>query len=127
MIGRLHHIVLDSADPRSESTFWSEVLGWPISYSDGDWTVVSVNETTSGLAVQLAPDHVPPRWPDPTSSQQVHLDIMVDDLPTASAQVLALGARRLSPPGADNDVFADPSGHPFCLVRRPGWAAPVNG
>jgi len=32
-----------------------------------------------------------------------------------------LGARPL---GGDA-VFADPAGHPFCLVRRPGWAPPV--
>jgi catechol 2,3-dioxygenase-like lactoylglutathione lyase family enzyme len=23
------------------------------------------------------------------------------------------------------DVYADPAGHPFCLIRRPGWAPPV--
>jgi hypothetical protein len=37
--------------------------------------------------------------------------------------VLALGATRLD----GEDVFADPVGHPFCLVRRPGWAAPIRG
>jgi hypothetical protein len=24
-------------------------------------------------------------------------------------------------------VFADPAGHPFCLIPRPQWAPPVAG
>jgi len=23
------------------------------------------------------------------------------------------------------DVYADPAGHPFCLIRRPRWAPPI--
>ena len=48
---------------------------------------------------------------------------MVDDLAVADREVLALGARRLSD---GQDVYADPAGHPFCLIRRPGWAPPVE-
>ncbi|MGZ4551797.1 MAG: VOC family protein [Blastococcus sp.] len=47
---------------------------------------------------------------------------MVDDVGAAIPWVLELGARQL----ADDGVFADPAGHPFCLVRRPGWAAPLH-
>jgi hypothetical protein len=84
--------------------------------------VVSADTTTSGLAFQRAADQTPPTWPDPAVPQQMHLDVMVDDQEAASAAVLALGARRL--PG--DHVYADPAGHPFCLIRRPGWAPPVN-
>ena len=45
----------------------------------------------------------------------MHLDVMVDDLAAGDAEVLALGARPL---GGDH-VFADPAGHPFCLIPRP--------
>jgi Glyoxalase-like domain len=51
----------------------------------------------------------------------MHLDVMVDDVATAGAAAEALGARRLT-----ESVFADPAGHPFCLIPRPSWAAPVN-
>jgi hypothetical protein len=37
--------------------------------------------------------------------------------------VLELGARRLS---AGDHVYADPAGHPFCLIPRPTWAPPVH-
>ncbi|HEY5783390.1 MAG TPA: VOC family protein [Microlunatus sp.] len=62
-------------------------------------------------------------WPDPQRPQQVHLDVMVDDLTVADLEVLALGARRVA---GGEDVYADPAGHPFCLIRRPAWAPPVG-
>lgn len=123
MIGRLHHVVLDTADPARLAHFYSEILGLPITFSSQEWCVVAADDTSSGLAFQYAPGHVPPTWPDPASSQQFHLDIMVDDLDEASARVRALGAVT---PDAGDHVFIDPSGHPFCLVKRPGWAAPIT-
>jgi hypothetical protein len=51
---------------------------------------------------------------------------MVDDLAVATERVLAIGARRLSEPDGAACVFADPAGHPFCLIRRPAWAPPVG-
>ncbi|HEY7047416.1 MAG TPA: VOC family protein [Jatrophihabitantaceae bacterium] len=122
MIGRLHHVIIDCPNPGGLAEFYSELLGLPITYRSDDFVVVARNDTTSGLAFQLAPDHVAPTWPDPVVPQQVHLDVMVDDLDVAGPQVLALGARRL--PAGDH-VYADPAGHPFCLIRRPGWAPPV--
>lgn len=121
-IGRLHHVVLDCPDPEALAGFYSRLLGRPVTYTSADWVVVSADETTSGLAFQLAPDHVPPRWPDPAAPQQCHLDIMVDDVAAAGPRVLALGATHLR-----GDVYADPAGHPFCLIPCPGWAPPVEG
>jgi hypothetical protein len=42
--------------------------------------------------------------------------VAVDDIEVAEAQVLALGATRLPGGGGDFRVYADPAGHPFCLV-----------
>lgn len=119
-IGRRHHTVFDCPDPLQEATFWSAVLGEPVTYRSEDFAVVAVSDHDSGLAFQRAPDHVPPPWP--AAGQQAHLDVMVDDLATAAAAVEALGARPL---GGDH-VYADPAGHPFCLIPRPGWAPPVS-
>jgi catechol 2,3-dioxygenase-like lactoylglutathione lyase family enzyme len=123
VIGRLHHVVIDCPDPPALAAFYSELLGLPITYRDDTWVVISKDDTTSGIAFQLAPNHQPPRWPDPNFPQQVHLDVMVDDQDAAQPRVLALGARRL--PAGDH-VYADPAGHPFCLIRRPGWADPIG-
>jgi catechol 2,3-dioxygenase-like lactoylglutathione lyase family enzyme len=122
-IGRRHHLILDCADPLALAQFWSAVLGEPISYADSDFVVVSADTTTSGLAFQRVPGHRPPTWPDPAVPQQMHLDVMVDDLASAAVAVRSLGAHPL--PGGDH-VYADPAGHPFCLIPRPGWAPPVT-
>ncbi len=118
-IGRLHHVVLDCRDPHRVAEFYSALLGLPITYTSSDWVVVAANDTTSGLAFQLAPDHVPPTWPDPAVPQQIHLDVMVEDVAASAPRVLALGATVLD---ADKGVYADPAGHSFCLVTRPSWA-----
>ena len=123
MIGRLHHVIMDCPDPMALATFYSELLGLPVTYQSDDFVVVAANDTSSGLAFQLAPGHQPPTWPDPAVPQQVHFDVMVEDVAATGPLVLALGARSLAGEG----VYADPAGHPFCLIRRPRWAAPIPG
>ena len=123
MIGRLHHVIVDCPDPASLAHFYSRLIGLPVTYRSDDFVVISAAENVSGIAFQRAPDHRPPRWPDPAHPQQIHLDVMVDDQAAAEPLVLALGARRLS---ATEHVYADPAGHPFCLIPRPVWAPPVH-
>jgi catechol 2,3-dioxygenase-like lactoylglutathione lyase family enzyme len=124
MIGRMHHVVLDCREPRRLAEFYSQLLGLPITYESDDWVVIARDDETSGVAFQLAPDHQPPQWPDPTRPQQFHLDVMVDDVEAADPRVRALGATRL--PSEMNHIYTDPAGHPFCLIPRPSWAPPVN-
>ena len=100
--------------------FYSALLGRPITYADPDWVVVAEDDRHSGLAFQRAPDHRAPTWPDPEIPQQIHLDVMVEDVAAAAPEVVSLGARHLR-----GDVYADPAGHPFCLIKRPGWAPPI--
>jgi len=123
MIGRLHHVVLDCPDPAALAAFYAELLGLPVTYRSDDWVVVAGSAAASGLAFQLVPGHRPPTWPDPAVPQQFHLDIMVEDVTASGPRVLALGAVKLD----GEDVYADPAGHPFCLIRRPGWAPPIHG
>ena len=118
----LRHVVIDCPDPLRLATFYSELLGSEITYRSDNWIVVSTSTQASGLAFQLAPDHRPPRWPDPENPQQFHRDVMVKDVAAAGSRVLALGATKL--PGSD--VYADPAGHPFCLIRRPAWAESIT-
>jgi catechol 2,3-dioxygenase-like lactoylglutathione lyase family enzyme len=126
MIGRLHHVVIDCPDPATLAEFYSELVGLPVTYRSDDWVVIAENDTTSGIAFQLAPDHRPPQWPHPDRPQQLHLDVMVDDMDVAESQVLELGAHRISDEGNAWRVYADLAGHPFCLVPRPAWAPPIH-
>ena len=122
MTGRLHHVVLDARDPHALARFWSGLLGLPVTYTSDDWVVVAVDDRHSGMAFQLAPDHQPPVWGDPDRPQQLHLDVMADDPDATGRLAVELGA---TPLGGVH-VYADPAGHPFCLVPRPGWAPPVG-
>ncbi|SEE00684.1 VOC family protein [Ruania alba] len=111
-------VVFDAADLHAESTFWAGVLGGTVDVDD-DWHMVMVDGVPR-VGVQLAPEHVPPRWPDGSPPQQIHLDLWVEDLPTAHAHVLELGAevlQRAEDTGEPDrfQVYTDPAGHPFCL------------
>ena len=116
-------VVFDAADLAAESAFWASMLGGRVA-ADDDWhSVVDANGRWV-IGVQLAPDHVPPDWPD-GNPQQIHLDLHVGDFAAAHAEAIALGARLLqaaddltAPQG--HQVYADPAGHPFCL----GWGQP---
>jgi catechol 2,3-dioxygenase-like lactoylglutathione lyase family enzyme len=117
MIGRLEKTVLDCPDPRALAAFYAEMLGMTVTEDSGDWVVIGAEPGARDLAFQRASPWRPPRWPDPEYPQQLHLDIRVSDVESAQAAVLALGARRLpAEPEQGFRVFADPAGHPFCLV-----------
>jgi catechol 2,3-dioxygenase-like lactoylglutathione lyase family enzyme len=118
MIGRLEKTVLDCPDPRALATFYAKVLGMRINEdTDGAWVVIGREPGMRELAFQRADPYVPPSWPDASHPQQEHLDIRVDDVDAAEQAVLGLGATRM-PNEHENGfrVFADPAGHPFCLV-----------
>jgi hypothetical protein len=115
---RLSGVVLECPDPLALATFYSQLTGWPIVNTDVDWCSIGATEDARPrLSFQLAPDYRPPRWPDPASSMQFHLDFMVDDLVAAETAALKLGATKFDeqPSPADFLVYADPVGHPFCL------------
>jgi catechol-2,3-dioxygenase len=131
MIGKLESLVLEAREPKALARFYSELLGLPITKVDGEWVDIGDPTTGTRMSFQHAPAHQPPRWPDPASSMQYHLDIEVDDIEEAEPAVLALGASRLPggsaeeeaqglrPPGPSGfRVYADPAGHPFCLTWR---------
>ncbi len=122
----MHHLVFDCPEPAALAAFYAELLGLPVTYTSEDFVVVAASDRTSGLGFQLAPGHRPPTWPDDAVPQQLHLDIMVDDVSAAAERVLAIGARRLGENTEGVNVYADPAGHPFCLIPRPGWAPPIG-
>lgn len=115
MIGSVKTVVLDCPDPRALAEFYTAVTGLPRTFEDDDWVSIGSNPGWR-ISFQLAPDHVPPKWPDPAQPQQFHLDILVEDIDEAEPKVLALGATRLPGEGKDWRVYADPAGHPFCLI-----------
>ena len=112
--------VLDTPEPRVLAAFYGALLGWQIVDEEADW--VAIEGPGGRLGFQLAPDLIPPSWPDGSIPQQIHLDVTVPDLDVAEAQVLAIGARLTGEPKQPSSfrVYLDPSGHPFCLCQQQG-------
>lgn len=111
-------VVFDAADLHAESQFWAGALEGTVD-ADDDWHTVLVGGAPK-VGVQLAPDHVPPQWPDGSPPQQIHLDLVVDEIEPAHQKVINLGAQLLQAEEDNDDddafrVYTDPAGHPFCL------------
>ncbi|MGA5564912.1 VOC family protein [Streptomyces platensis] len=122
MIGKLQCVVLDCPDALELAWFYQSLLGGAVDRPDPRWAVdddFSTLHTGSGLvlAFQRVKDYRAPQWPDNTYPQQFHLDLEVPDLDRAQEQVLGFGATLLHVDARGWRIFADPAGHPFCLLR----------
>jgi len=113
-LARYPSFVIDCPDAAALATFYGTLLDWPVKTSDG-WA--EIRDTTGQcICFQQVEHHTPPQWPGQQVPQQMHLDVVVEDLDEAEPQVLALGATKPEhQPGTSFRVFLDPAGHPFCL------------
>ncbi len=129
---QLLHTVLDTTRPRELAEFYRQLLG--LRYRPGDeppaeeatdeadWLVLVDSDGGRKLAFQQV-DHLPrTTWPKHDVPMQLHVDFTVSSLAELHRQrerAQALGAEVLLDRTADADeplfVFADLSGHPFCI------------
>jgi catechol 2,3-dioxygenase-like lactoylglutathione lyase family enzyme len=112
-------VAIDCPDPPALAQFYADILGGEVRRDSDDWYDLHA-PGGHRISFQRAPGHRPPQWPSADGSQQLHLDLTVPDIDTAQEQVLALGATPLDLDDKDGSrgfrVYADPAGHPFCLV-----------
>jgi len=112
-IARYPSIVLDCPDPSRLATFYGALLDWKVEISD-DWADIRTDGHC--ISFQQVVDYTPPAWPGQDVPQQMHIDVVVDDLDAGEAAVLELGATKHDfQPGETFRVYLDPAGHPFCL------------
>jgi catechol 2,3-dioxygenase-like lactoylglutathione lyase family enzyme len=128
----LLHTVLDTTRPRELAEFYRALLG--LRYRDGDavdpagtvddpdWLVLVDHHDQRKLAFQKVERLERTTWPSPDVPMQMHLDLTVpdvEDLERQKERAEALGATLLLDRSDSADeplyVFADPSGHPFCI------------
>jgi catechol 2,3-dioxygenase-like lactoylglutathione lyase family enzyme len=129
---RLLHTVLDTTRPRELAEFYRELLG--LRYRPGhepppagtpddpDWLVLTDDSGTRKLAFQQVDQLTPTTWPRPDVPMQLHVDFTVsslEELHRQRARAEELGGRvildRTDDPEEPLYVFADLSGHPFCV------------
>lgn len=131
----IRQTVLDTTDPRRLAEFYRQLLG--LRYRPGDeppgpgcpdpkgqdWLVLETPAGGRALAFQKVGELPEATWPSGPVPQQLHLDTTVHtaaDLDVQHERALALGARLLMDRSDDPEeplrVYADPAGHPFCML-----------
>ena len=110
----LFAVTIDAPDAAALARFYASLMGMEVTYEGPEGALIAGDGNS--VMFQQVSGYNSPRWPDPAYPQQVHLDIMVEDLDTGEALALELGASRLDGGGESFRVFADPAGHPFCLT-----------
>ncbi len=131
----IRQTVLDTTDPRRLAEFYRQLFG--LRYRPGDeppgpgqpdpngqdWLILTSPAGGAALAFQKVEELAEATWPDGAVPQQLHLDTTVPtvaDLDVAHERALALGARlrydRSDDPEEPLRVYADPAGHPFCII-----------
>jgi predicted enzyme related to lactoylglutathione lyase len=116
------YLVIDTTDPQRLAPFWCGLLGVHVDTTIGGGQFVVLSRTEDGLTVgfQKVPD-------GKSGKNRLHLDLIVDDLDTATAEIEELGGRWLEP-GTVRDLegfqwrqMADPDGNEFDIdVLPPG-------
>jgi predicted enzyme related to lactoylglutathione lyase len=114
------YLVIDATDPERLTTFWSAVLGVEVDSTIGDGQFVVLSPTKDGLTIGF--QRVPEQK---VGKNRVHLDLVVEDLDAATAEIEALGGRWLEP-GTTRDlegfqwrIMADPEGNEFDIDVLP--------
>lgn len=113
MIGSIDEVVIDCAEPAVLAAFWARVLGGePVERDPAWWSIRPPGWT------QLSFQKVPERK---SVKNRLHLDVLVEDVDAAAAQVEAWGATRVGPVhhgGAGSfQVLLDPEGNEWCVVK----------
>jgi predicted enzyme related to lactoylglutathione lyase len=115
----IRQTVLDTTDPRRLAEFYRELFG--LRYHPGDEPPGPGQPDLRGQDWLILTS--PAGGADGPVPQQLHLDTTVPtvaDLDVAHERALALGARLLQDRSDDPEeplrVYADPAGHPFCII-----------
>jgi catechol 2,3-dioxygenase-like lactoylglutathione lyase family enzyme len=112
-------VVVDCGEAASLAAFYQSVFGGEIIRTDEDSAWLRVGDLT--VICRAVDGYQPPTWPASAVPMQVHLDLWVDDLDRAEAQLHQLGATTADPqpPGPGGLlVMRDPAGHLFCICAR---------
>jgi catechol 2,3-dioxygenase-like lactoylglutathione lyase family enzyme len=129
---RLLHTAIDTTDARALAEFYRQLLGLQYrpgdepppdgSPDDADWLVLVDSSGARKLAFQQVERLEPTTWPTHDVPMQMHVDLTVsslDELQRQRNRAESLGAQLLLDRTDDSEeplyVFADLSGHPFCI------------
>ena len=130
-IARYPSFVIDCPDPAAMAAFYAALLDWEPDVRD-DWANVRPADGSNCISFQQVKDYTPPEWPAQQVPQQMHLDVVVDDLGTrGGGGARARRGQARVPAGHDLPRLPRPGGPPVLPLRgvtplRPG-TRPVPG
>jgi len=116
---RIQSISFDTTDPAPIATWWSEALGWRVTYqSDDEWVL----EPPDGSPEDgVSPDILFLKVPEAKAvKNRLHFDLRPDDQAAEVARFVELGARHVDVGQSGDEswvVLADPDGNEFCILR----------
>ena len=118
------YLVIDTTDPQRLAPFWCALLDVQVETEIGDGQFVILSGTKEGLTIGFQ------QVPDVKSGKnRLHLDMVVDDLDAATAEIETLGGRWLEPgrtrelEGFRWRLMADPEGNEFDIDVLPAGEA----
>src|SRR2546430_17652435 len=110
----LGYVTIDCADPRTLGRFWSQALGWSITYEEDDGVLVAgTAEACPQLFLQAVPE-------SKTVKNRVHVDLGADDFDAELERLVGLGRSVLNQTGGggkQSPGLAGPETNQFCLAR----------
>src|ERR1051325_4496770 len=89
-IARFPSIVIDCPDPDALAAFWATLLDWKTEVK-AEWVDIRADYGQC-ISFQKVEGYTAPKWPSQEVPQQMHLDVVVDDLDAGEAAGLELGA-----------------------------------
>jgi len=117
---KIGYLAIDTVDPEGLAPFGCGLLGVQVDTTIGEGEFLLLSPTEEGLVVGFQ------RVPEAKAGKnRVHLDLVVDDLDAATAEVEQLGGRWLEPgktrelEGFQWRCMADPEGNEFDLDVLP--------
>ncbi len=120
MAARVGYLVIDAVDPARLAPFWCGLLGVTVDTTIGDGQFLVLSPASGGLTVGFQ------RVPEAKSGKnRLHLDLVVADLDSATAEIERLGGRWLEPgkvrelEGFRWRLMADPEGNEFDIDVLP--------
>lgn len=119
---RVSAATLSTPDVARLAGFYEQLLGWDRVDGSPGWVRLRAPAGGAGLSFHHDEHLRRPEWPPVEGEQQAmaHLDIATDDLESAVARAVDLGATIADhQPQPGVRVLLDPDGRPFCLFIGP--------
>ena len=124
-IAKYAYSALDCENPIALAEFYSKITGWAVEPlgdylpEEVTWLELLDEQGKTKMGFQKIDNYRRPTWPVGDVPQQVHLDFHVLDMEKARAEIIAIGAVQAEFQSAEHyQVFFDPEGHPFCLIKK---------